>query len=168
MCNNPRLQQLHLSVTAGDTHQNPLSVTATIPPPIPINFKITSIPNRFPQLHQTSPKNSLNCSLILRHKSNLYQINDFSNLTTRIKLNLPFEGFNNFISLLGSCNGLLYIFSNGEIALWNPNIRKHRIIPDLPILIPDPSASSLFVFMVSDLMLEGFMAGKLLETIKYI
>jgi len=66
--------------------------------------------------HNFILKNSLNRSLILRHNSNLYQINDFSNLTTAIKLNLPLKGSNNFISLFGSCNGLLCIFSNGEIA----------------------------------------------------
>jgi len=87
-------------------------------------------------------ENSLNRSLILRHNSDFYQINDFSNLTTRIKLILPFKIPNNFISLFGSCNGLLCIFSDGEIAFWNPNIRKHCIIPDLPIPITDRSESN--------------------------
>ncbi|KEH42372.1 ubiquitin-protein ligase, putative [Medicago truncatula] len=81
-------------------------------------------------------RNSLNRFLILRHNSDFYQINDFSNLTTRIKLNLPFKIPNNFISLFGSCNGLLCISINVGIAFWNPNIRKHRIIPNLPIQTP--------------------------------
>jgi len=84
-------------------------------------------------------QNSLNRSLILLHNSDFYQINDFSNLTTAVKLNPPFKGSNNFISLVGSCNGLLCLFSDGEIAFWNPNIRKHRIIPSLPIPTPQHS-----------------------------
>jgi len=86
-------------------------------------------------------QNSLNRSLILRHNFNFYQIDDFSNLTTGVKLNLPFKGSNNFITLFGSCNGLLCISSNVGIAFWNPNIRKHRIIPDLSVPIPGPQRS---------------------------
>jgi F-box interacting protein len=125
-------------------------ILSTLPAQSLLRFRSTSKSlqslidsHNFIKLHL---KNSLNHSLILQHKSNLYQFNDFPNLTTSIKLNLPFEGSNNFISLLGSCNGLLCIFSNGEIAFWNPNIRKHRIIPDLPIPIPDPSESNSIPF----------------------
>jgi len=82
-------------------------------------------------------KNSFSIKIILRHKYDLYQL-DFSNLTTHVKIYVPLNInlFNPKIYLLGgSCNGLLCI-SNGvsEIALWNPNIRKHRVIPYLPIL----------------------------------
>ncbi|RHN79904.1 putative F-box domain-containing protein [Medicago truncatula] len=88
-------------------------------------------------------QNSLNRSLILRHNSVFYQINDFSNLTTRIKLNLPFKLPNNNISLFSSCNGLLFITTNVGIAFWNPNIRKHQNIPNLPISIPPPRSGNV-------------------------
>ncbi|KEH36918.1 putative F-box domain-containing protein [Medicago truncatula] len=81
-------------------------------------------------------KNSFSIKIILRHNYDLYQL-DFSNLTTHVKFSVPLNInlFNPNIDLLGgSCNGLLCI-SNGvsEIAFWNPNIRKHRVIPYLPI-----------------------------------
>ncbi|KEH36956.1 putative F-box domain, galactose oxidase/kelch, beta-propeller, F-box associated interaction [Medicago truncatula] len=96
--------------------------------------------------------NSLNRSLILHYKSELYQIDDFPDLTkSMIPLNHPFNTapvtYNSIMALLGSCNGLLAI-SNGQIAfmhpyganeitIWNPNTRKHRIIPFLPLAIPN-------------------------------
>jgi len=64
--------------------------------------------------------------------------------------NHPFTGNSeddNTITLIGSCNGLLAM-SHGvtafthpndpnEITVWNPNTRKHRIIPFLPLPIPN-------------------------------
>ena len=102
--------------------------------------------------------NSLNQSLILQHNySDIYQIDDdFSNISkSMIPLNHPFPRnstttdpftHNIIMSLIGSCNGLLAI-SNGriffkhpnganEITIWNPNTRKHRMIPFLPLPIP--------------------------------
>jgi F-box interacting protein len=81
-------------------------------------------------------KNSLGIKIILRHNYDLYQL-DFSNLTTHVKISIPLNInlFNPKIDLLGgSCNGPRCI-SNcvSEIAFWNPNIRKHRVIPYLPI-----------------------------------
>jgi len=99
-------------------------------------------------------KNSLNRSFFIRLKSNIYQIeDDFSNLTTAVPLNHPFTRNSTNIALIGSCNGLLAI-SNGEIALrhpnaaneiaiWNPNIRKHRIVPFLPLPITPRSPSDM-------------------------
>jgi len=103
--------------------------------------------HKFINLHL---KNSLNFNLILRHKTDLYNLH-FPHLTNAVPLNHPFKHRSNNIALLGSCNGLLAI-SNGEIAFtnpydaneitfWNPTIRKHRIIPFLPVPIPPPSQS---------------------------
>jgi F-box interacting protein len=112
--------------------------------------------HNFTNLHL---KNSLNRSLILRNKSDIYQLqiddDDFSNLTTTAApLKHPFSRNSNKITLIGSCNGLLAI-SNGvifcrhpndanEITIWNPNTRKHRIIPflSLPITPRSPSDST--------------------------
>ncbi|KEH42367.1 putative F-box domain-containing protein [Medicago truncatula] len=92
-------------------------------------------------------QNFLNRSLILRHNFDFYQIEDFSNLTTGVKLNIPFTGPINRMSLLGSCNGLLCISSNAGIAFWNPNIRKHRIIPFPPIPTPQHHESNNNIYV---------------------
>jgi len=51
------------------------------------------------------------------------------------------------VALIGSCNGLLAIYNGPfafthpndatEITIWNPDTRKHRIIPFLPLPIPN-------------------------------
>ena len=115
--------------------------------------------HKFINLHL---QNSLNRSLIIQHKFDLHQLqiddDDFSK--SRIPLNHPFTGnttnidpfkVNDTMTRIGSCNGLVAI-SNGkfafinpydanEITFWNPNTRKHRIIPFLPLPIPilDPT-----------------------------
>jgi len=108
-------------------------------------------------------KNSPNRSFILLLKSNIYQIeDDFSNFTTAVPLNHPFKRNSSNIDLVGSCNGLLAI-SKGEIALrhpkaaseiaiWNPNTRKHHIIPFLPLPITPRSPSDMNRY----LSLHGF------------
>jgi len=106
--------------------------------------------HNFTSLHL---KNSLNRSLILRHEFNLYQLqiddDDFSK--SIIPLNHPFKTAPvtraSFMPLIGSCNGLLAIsnsqicftdpYGPNEITIWNPNTRKHRIIPFLPLPIPN-------------------------------
>ncbi|KEH36954.1 putative F-box domain, galactose oxidase/kelch, beta-propeller, F-box associated interaction [Medicago truncatula] len=99
-------------------------------------------------------KNSLNRSLILRHKFDLYQLqidddDDFSK--SIIPLNHPFKTVpitrTSFMPLIGSCNGLLAIsnsqicfthpYAPNEITVLNPNTHKHRIIPFLPLAIPN-------------------------------
>ncbi|AES64645.1 putative F-box domain, galactose oxidase/kelch, beta-propeller, F-box associated interaction [Medicago truncatula] len=123
------------------------------------SFKSLIDSNKFINLHL---RNSPNQSLILRFKFDIYQIkidDDFSDPDTSMLLfphNHPFTGNstnidpfkgNNTITLIGSCNGLLAM-SHGviafthpnapnEITIWNPNTRKHRIIPFLPLPIPN-------------------------------
>ncbi|XP_039686302.1 F-box protein CPR1 isoform X2 [Medicago truncatula] len=104
-------------------------------------------------------KNSLSRSLIIQHKFDLYQLqiddhDDFSK-SMMIPLNHPFttkitpvtRNRTRTMALIGSCNGLLAI-SHGqlafnhpnnpnEITIWNPSTRKHRMIPFLPLPIPD-------------------------------
>ncbi|XP_013463137.2 F-box protein CPR1 [Medicago truncatula] len=106
--------------------------------------------HKFINLHL---KSSLNFKLILRHKTNLYQL-DFPNLTKSIiPLNHPFTTnidpftLNSIKALIGSCNGLLAIYNGPiafthpndatEITIWNTNTRKHWIIPFLPLPIPN-------------------------------
>jgi len=108
-------------------------------------------------------KNFLNRSLFLRHNFDIYQIQiddyDFSNLTKSIMipLNHPFitkinpYKLNRTIAFIGSSNGLLAIyhgkiaFTNpyglNEVTFWNPNTRKHRIIPFLPLPITRENCS---------------------------
>jgi F-box interacting protein len=92
-------------------------------------------------------RNSLNRSLIHRINFEIYQIeidDDFSDPNTSMMLfplNHPFTGFkgNRAITLIGSCNGLLAMYHGvmNEITIWNPYTRKHRIIPLLPLPIPN-------------------------------
>jgi len=106
--------------------------------------------HKFINLHL---KNSLNFNLILQSNTKLYELN-FPSLTKFIiELNHPFNSNNDSftrnstMALIGSCNGLVAI-SNGktafkhpddanEITIWNPNTGKHRIIPSLPLPIPN-------------------------------
>jgi F-box interacting protein len=86
--------------------------------------------HNFTNLHL---KNSNNFYLILNHNTDLYQL-DFPNLTAAAILPLK-HPFKEYLSLLGSCNGLIYI-SDDEYepaALWNPIIRKHQYIPYLTL-----------------------------------
>ncbi|XP_024631511.1 F-box protein CPR1 isoform X2 [Medicago truncatula] len=107
--------------------------------------------HNFTNLHLKN--NSLNFNLILQLNTDLYQL-DLPNLTkSMIPLNHPFSTNiapvtrNSNMGLIGSCNGLIAISygqiafrdPNGpnEITIWNPNTRKHRIIPFLPLAIPN-------------------------------
>lgn len=80
--------------------------------------------------------NSLNLNIILRCDSKLYKI-DFPNLTTCAQLDCPPQFYTAMdLALIGSCNGLLSIFTSevNFITFWNPNTRKHSVIPESPIL----------------------------------
>jgi len=113
--------------------------------------------HKFINLHL---RNSLDFNLILRHNTtDFYQLH-FPKLTKSIiPFNDPFttniDPFtrdptdlprNSKMALIGSCNGLLAISTGvivfthpnnlNEITIWNPNTRKHRIIPFLPLPIP--------------------------------
>jgi len=86
--------------------------------------------HNFTNLHL---KNSLNFNLVLCRNSKFYQI-DFPNLTTTFSLNHPLTRYKSHIAIHGSCNGILCISDRYyDISLWNPNIGKHRAIPNLPI-----------------------------------
>lgn len=86
--------------------------------------------HNFTNLHL---KNSLNFNLVLCRNSEFYQI-DFPNLTTTVSLNHPLTRYKSHITIPGSCNGILCISNRFyDIALSNPNIRKHRAILNLPI-----------------------------------
>ncbi|WJX27259.1 hypothetical protein P8452_16100 [Trifolium repens] len=101
----------------------------------------------FIKLHLKNSFN-FNFSLILRHNSDLYQI-DFPNLTTAVQLNHPLMCYSNRITLFGSCNGILCISNIADdIAFWNPNIRKYRIIPYLQIPPRSESDTTLFAARV--------------------
>ncbi|KEH37093.1 F-box protein interaction domain protein [Medicago truncatula] len=108
--------------------------------------------HNFTNLHL---RNSDNFNLILRHNTNLYQLH-FPNLTTAaIPLNHPLF-YTNRIALFGSCNGLLCISSNNEIAFWNPNTRKHRIIPHLLIPFPQSDINIHFALTIHGFGFDPF------------
>ncbi|TKY53953.1 F-box protein CPR30 [Spatholobus suberectus] len=69
-------------------------------------------------------------TLILRHRSHLYSL-DLKLLDDKpAELTHPLMCYSNSIKVLGSCNGLLCISNIADdIALWNPFLRKHRILP---------------------------------------
>ncbi|XP_057753078.1 F-box protein CPR1-like [Arachis stenosperma] len=81
---------------------------------------------------RTSLSSHSHSTLVLRRDSELYQVN-LGTLDRAIELNHPLMCYSNSIKVLGSCNGLLCLCNVAEdIALWNPNIRKHRLLPYLP------------------------------------
>ncbi|XP_058764260.1 F-box protein CPR1-like [Vicia villosa] len=111
--------------------------------------------------------NSSNSTLILRHNSDLYQLN-FPTLTTLTPLNHPLMCYSNRITLFGSCNGILCISNIADdIAFWNPNIRKHRIIPYLPISPRSESDTSLFAARVHGFGYDPFGSDYKLVRISY-
>ncbi|XP_014515474.1 F-box protein CPR30-like [Vigna radiata var. radiata] len=67
-------------------------------------------------------------TLILRHRSHLYTVNPQS-LKKPLEITHPLMCYSNNIKVLGSCNNLIYISNVADIALWNPHLRKHRILP---------------------------------------
>jgi F-box interacting protein len=82
-------------------------------------------------------KNSIdtgsNLSLILRRDSEICLIN-LDALSDAVEEAHPLMCYSNQILILGSTNGLICISNVAEdIALWNPLIRRHKVIPFLPI-----------------------------------
>ncbi|PHT37698.1 Glycerate dehydrogenase HPR, peroxisomal [Capsicum baccatum] len=46
-------------------------------------------------------------------------------------LNYPFENSGSYISILGSCNGLIFVVHYSECSLlWNPTTKKYKTLPD--------------------------------------
>ncbi|KAJ6747822.1 F-BOX PROTEIN CPR1 [Salix koriyanagi] len=94
----------------------------------------------FVKLHlKHSVDTSSNLYIILRTTSHVHYMSFDENLVlndcvTLKELNHPLMCYNHGIKVLGSVNGLLCI-SNvvDDIAVWNPSIRKHRVVPFLPI-----------------------------------
>jgi len=134
-------------------------IFSRLPPQSLLRFRSTSESlksiidsHNFTNLHL---KNSLNFSLILRYNNTDLHHLHFPNLTTAIPLNHPLF-FTNRIALFGSCNGLLCISSYTEIAFWNPNIRKHRIIPHLPISVPQSDINIHFTFSIHGFGFDPF------------
>ncbi|GMY36709.1 F-box protein CPR1-like [Fagus crenata] len=77
-------------------------------------------------------KNSI-VSLILRRESELYSIS-LESLNVVVELAHPLMCYSNQIRVLGSANGLLCISNVAEdIAFWNPTIKKHKVLPFLPV-----------------------------------
>ncbi|BAT77324.1 F-box protein [Vigna angularis] len=84
-------------------------------------------------------------TLILRHRSHLYTV-DLQSLEKPLEITHPLMCYSNSIKVLGSCNGLICISNVADdIALWNPHLRKHRILPADRFNRPD---SSLFAARV--------------------
>ncbi|AES99714.1 F-box protein interaction domain protein [Medicago truncatula] len=65
----------------------------------------------------------------------LIDSHNFTNLHLKIKTpstsTSSFHPLTGYISLLGSCNGLLSISNGRDISFWNPNTRNHHSIPHI-------------------------------------
>lgn len=87
----------------------------------------------FIHLHlQNSLENKSHFGLIIRKDFQLYCV-DFDSLEDVAELTHPLMCYNNRIRILGTCNGLLCICNvAGDVALWNPSTKKHRVLPFLP------------------------------------
>ena len=76
--------------------------------------------------------------------------------------------YSNRITLFGSCNGLICISNIADdIAFWNPNIRKHRIIPYLPTTPRSESDTTLFAARVHGFGFDSFAGDYKLVRISY-
>lgn len=81
---------------------------------------------------QKSIETKSHIGLILRKDFRLYYV-DLEALDAAVELPHPLMCYNNRIRILGFCNGLLCI-SNvaGDVAMWNPSTKRHRVLPFLP------------------------------------
>ncbi|KAK7363828.1 hypothetical protein VNO77_05986 [Canavalia gladiata] len=105
-----------------------------------------------------------NISLLLRHRSHLYQVNLHA-LDEAVELNHPLMCYSSSINVLGSCNGLLCISNIADdFALWNPSLRKHRILPADRLNRPQ---SSLFAARVYGFGYDPFTNDYKLVSISY-
>ncbi|XP_054778733.1 F-box protein CPR1-like [Prosopis cineraria] len=120
----------------------------------------------FSHLHK-SLETSSNSLVIFRQNSDLYAVN-FDTLDEAVEVVHPIMCYGNRIKVLGSCNGLLCICNVAEdIALWNPSIRKHRILPLLPVERRPESDASLFAARVYGFGYDSFSDDYKLLRISY-
>ncbi|TKY72232.1 F-box protein CPR30 [Spatholobus suberectus] len=111
--------------------------------------------------------NATNTSLILRLDSDLYETN-FPALDPPVPLNHPLMCYSNKITLLGSVNGLLCISNVADdIAFWNPSLRKHRILPYLPVPRRADPDTTLFAARVHGFGFDTFTGDYKLVRISY-
>lgn len=81
---------------------------------------------------QKSIETKSNFGLILRKDFLLYYV-DLDALDNAVEVTHPLMCYNNRIRILGFCNGLLCICNvAGDVAMWNPSTKKHRVLPFLP------------------------------------
>ncbi|XP_027330537.1 F-box protein CPR1-like isoform X2 [Abrus precatorius] len=108
--------------------------------------------------------NNSNTALILRHHSHLYQV-DLHALDQAVELNHPLMCYSGSINVLGSCNGLLCISNIADdFALWNPSLRKHRILPADRL---NHAESSLFAARVYGFGYDSFTNDYKVVSISY-
>ncbi|KAK4588573.1 hypothetical protein RGQ29_019543 [Quercus rubra] len=88
----------------------------------------------FIRLHlRYSIATSSNVTVILRKESELFSVS-LESLDAADELAHPLMCYSNRIRVLGSANGLLCITNVAEdIAFWNPSIKKHKVLPFLPV-----------------------------------
>lgn len=53
--------------------------------------------------------------------------------TDGTKINYPVNSENNFVRIVGSCNGILCLSHGRFPVVWNPSIGKHKILPSFEI-----------------------------------
>ncbi|XP_059439528.1 F-box protein CPR1-like [Corylus avellana] len=118
-----------------------IAVLCRLPVRSLLRFRSVSKPFRslidstgFIDLHlKNSIETGSNLSLMLRRDSEIYLIN-LDALSDAVLLAHPLMCYSNRILILGSTNGLICISNVAEdIALWNPSIRRHKVLPFLPI-----------------------------------
>ncbi|XP_028755028.1 F-box protein CPR1 [Neltuma alba] len=117
-------------------------------------------------LHKSLETNRNNL-VIFRQNSDL-QIVDFDTLDAAVEVVHPLMCYGNRLKVLGSCNGLLCICNVAEdIALWNPSIRKHKILALLPVERRPESDTSLFAARVYGFGYDSFSDDYKLLRISY-
>ncbi|KAL7607770.1 hypothetical protein Lser_V15G11458 [Lactuca serriola] len=74
------------------------------------------------------------------HKYKRYRDASFCTLHAKEQLPLPLSLCTTLVvlpcrkaTLLGSCNGILLLYENGVISLWNPSIMRQLTLPDCPL-----------------------------------
>ncbi|XP_061339788.1 F-box protein CPR1-like [Gastrolobium bilobum] len=118
----------------------------------------------FSHLNKSIESNS-NIKIIIRKHSDLYQI-ELDSLEKVVELNHPLMCYSNRIKVLGSCNGLLCLCNIAEdIVMWNPSIRKHRILP--AVRLNRGEETSLFAARVYGLGYDSLTGDYKLVRISY-
>ncbi|KAL4602810.1 hypothetical protein ACB092_10G081000 [Castanea dentata] len=76
---------------------------------------------------------SSNVTVNLRKESELFSVS-LESLDAAVKFAHPLMCYSNRIRILGLANGLLCITNIAkDIAFWNPSIKKHKVLPFLPV-----------------------------------